>query len=162
VSLAKWNVKSFYRGRDFLLLKKRFCQLNAPPTLRAASRKLSRQMCLYSLFSSFSDLQEEQFGAVVLSSCLSYLLQIVNKIFIYHLMCQTSLLYFSSFSFLFCSRRCCSSAPLLFFLFFFSSVMQVCNKSLHVYNKSLHLNFLPSMQYLPRLLFFLQYLVGPT
>jgi len=93
VSLAKWNVKSFYRGRDFLLLKKRFCQLNGPPTLRAASRKLSRQMCLYSLFSSFSDLQEEQFGAVLLSSCLSYLLQIVNKIFIYHLMCQTSLLF---------------------------------------------------------------------
>jgi len=93
VSLAKWNVKSFYRGRDFLLLKKRFCQLNAPPTLRAASRKLSRQMCLYSLFSSFFDLQEEQFVAVLLSSCLSYLLQIVNKIFVYHLIGQTSLLF---------------------------------------------------------------------
>jgi hypothetical protein len=91
--LAKWNVKSFYRGRDFLLLKKRFCQLNAPPTLRAASRKLSRQMCLYSLFSSFFDLQEEQFVAVLLSSCLSYLLQIVNKIFVYHLIGQTSLLF---------------------------------------------------------------------
>lgn len=135
--LAKWNLNSFYRGRDFLLLKKRFCQLNAPPTLH--------------------DLQEEQFGAVLLS-VLSYLLQIVNKIFIYHLMCQTSLLFL-----LFSVptgavvRRLFSS-----FCSFFSSLMQVCNKSLHVYNKSLHLNFLPSMQYLPRLLFFLQYLVGPT
>jgi hypothetical protein len=159
VSLAKWNVKSFYRGRDFLLLKKRFCQLNAPPTLRAASRKLSRQMCLYSLFSSFSDLQEEQFSALCFfSSCLSYLLQIVNKIFIYHLMCQTSLL------FLLFSVPTGAAVRRLFssFYSFFSSLMQVCNKSLHVYNKSLHLNFLPSMQYLPRLPFFLQYLVGPT
>jgi len=129
VSLAKWNVNSFYRGRDFLLLKKRFCQLNAPPTLRAASRKLSRQMCLYSLFSSFSDLQEEQFGAVVLSSCLSYLLQIVNKIFIYHLMCQTSLLYFS---FLFPQVLQFGASFLLSILFFLLSCRFVIKVSMYI------------------------------